>query len=537
MPNMKYIVIVGSIMSGLGKGILSASIGKVLQARGLKVEPLKFDGYLNVDCGTMNPLRHGEVFVMDDGSEGDMDFGTYERFLNLRLGYENSLTGGKIFKNIIEKERRGDFLGKDVQFVPDLTGEIKRHIKKLGEKKKADVMLVEVGGTVGDLENGYFLEAMRELNLEEPGDVLFIQLTYVPSVSKGEQKTKPTQHANKLLRSLGINPKIIVCREDEPLTKEARKKISLFCSVPEKNIIDDPLVKYIYEIPLKLYEQKIDEVILKELNIKAPNEKPDLEHYKSIIERIIKPEKGEVNIVIAGKYTAVKDAYVSVNEALIHAGAKNNVRVNVDWLETTDIEDGKQDIHILDKYDGVIVPGGFGSRGLEGKIQIIQYCRENKIPFLGLCLGLQMAVIEYARNVCGLKGAHTTEVDPNTPYPVIYLLPEQRRITELGGTMRLGAYECVLKEGTRAYDAYGEKIIAERHRHRYEVNEDYVPILEKNGLIISGRSKKGEVVEMIEWSGEGFGIATQAHPELKSTLEKPAPLFVALVEAAMKKRE
>ncbi|MEM4554261.1 MAG: CTP synthase [Candidatus Anstonellaceae archaeon] len=532
LKSRRYVVVLGSLMSGLGKGILTASIAKILQSKGLKVSPIKFDGYLNVDCGTMNPFRHGEVFVLDDGTECDMDFGTYERFLNISLSAANSITGGKLFRNIIEKERRGGFLGKDVQIVPHLTDEIKSWVRKTGEEQDADVVIIEVGGTVGDLENGYFLEAMRQLAGEEK--VLFVQLTFVPSLSEGEQKTKPTQHANRLIQSMGIHPKIIVCREDEPLGREAREKISMFCNVPQNNVFDDPDLETIYELPLILDKQKMTDLLLAELEI--DEKKDDMKEWKALVERIKNP-KSQITVAITGKYTAVKDAYVSIKEALVHAGAANSAKVNVKWVETSEIEEGKtRPEEILANCDGIIVPGGYGSRGTEGKISCIKYARENGLPFLGLCFGLQMAVIEWARNVAGLKGANSTEIEEKTPHPVIDFLPQQRGVKEKGATQRLGAWPCKLKKGTKAYAAYGQELIYERHRHRYEVNNEYRQRLEESGLIISGTSPDESIVEMVEWPN-GFGIGTQAHPELKSRLEQPAPLFVAFVKACIEKKQ
>ena len=531
LKSRKYIVVLGSLMSGLGKGILTASISKLLQSKGLTASPIKFDGYLNVDCGTMNPYRHGEVFVLDDGTECDMDFGTYERFLNVSLSGKNSITGGKLFRKIIEKERSGGFLGRDVQIVPHLTDEIKAWVRLVGQEQDSDVVIIEVGGTVGDLENGYFLEAMRQLANEEK--VLFIQLTYVSSLSVGEQKTKPTQHANKLILSMGIRPSIVVCREDEPLTRESREKIAMFCNVPLQNVFDDPLVETLYELPQVLERQKMSELILSELDI--PSSEDDMKQWRAIVEKIKSPKK-KITVAITGKYTAVKDAYVSIKEALVHAGAHHSCSVEVKWIETSDIESGKATAkELLSGCDGIIVPGGFGSRGTEGKIDCIRHARENGIPFLGLCYGMQMAVVEWARSKCSLSGANSTEIDPGTKFPVIDFLPEQRGIKDKGATMRLGAWECRLKKGTRSYEAYGHETIFERHRHRYEVNNDFVQKLTDSGLVISGTSPDGNIVEVIEWP-DGFGIGTQAHPELKSRLECPSPLFVAFTEACMKKK-
>ncbi|MDD2655170.1 MAG: CTP synthase [Candidatus ainarchaeum sp.] len=531
MARTKFIVVMGSIMSGLGKGILSSSIARLLKKRGYKVLPIKFDGYLNVDCGTMNPFRHGEVFVLDDGSEVDMDFGTYERFLNQSLTGKSSITGGKLFKRIIEKERRGDFLGRDVQFVPHLTDEIKCWVKCVAEEEKADIVLIEVGGTVGDLENGYFIEAMRQLGYGLGKDLLFIQLTFVPTLGKGELKTKPTQHANRLIQSMGVRPEIVICRGDEPLTKESREKISLYCNVPMENVLDDPFVQTVYQLPEMLEKQNLYEVLANRLELRKGAVEES--NWERLVGRILKPTV-ELRVGVVGKYTSVSDAYVSIKEALVHSGAVVGAHVRMDFVESTDIEEkGAKE---LEKYDAVIVPGGFGKRGTEGKIKAIQHCRENGVPYLGLCLGMQLMVVEYARNVCGLKGANSTEMEKETPHPVIDILPEQVSIIEKGATMRLGAYPCILKEGTKAFELYGGKNISERHRHRYEVNPNYAAKLGEGGLVISGVSPKNSIVEMCEWKG-GFGIGTQAHPELKSRLEAPAPLFIGLLKAALKRKK
>jgi len=533
---VRYIVVLGSLMSGLGKGIVTASIGRILQSKGYSASPIKFDGYLNVDCGTMNPLRHGEVFVLDDGTECDMDFGTYERFLNVSIKGTNSITGGKLFRKVIEKERAGGYLGRDVQIVPHLTDEIKAWIRNVGVETKSDFVLIEVGGTVGDLENSYFIEAMRQMSREEGEKMLFLQLTYVTALSPGELKTKPTQHANRLITSMGIQPKLIVCRGDESLDKDAREKISLFCNVSPEDVFDDPKLETIYELPIVLEKQKFASRLLGHFGLKASEE--DLKGWSAMVSKIKDP-KNEINVAISGKYTAVKDAYVSVKEALIHAAAANNTRVHIDWVDTERLEkeEGLRAAELLGKYDGIIVPGGFGSRGVEGKIKAIRYCREKAVPYLGLCLGMQLMVVEYARNVAKLEGANSAEMDEKTAHPVIHIMPEQLKIKGMGANMRLGAWGCVLKKGTRAYEAYNtDKSIFERHRHRYEVNNELVPKLEEAGLVFSGRSPDGRIVEMCEWK-EGFGIATQAHPELKSRLEAPAPLFASFVKAALKRQK
>ena len=520
-------------MSGLGKGIVSASIGKILQSKGLKVVPLKFDGYLNVDCGTMNPFRHGEVFVLDDGTECDMDLGTYERFLNMDLNNLNNMTGGKILSYVIEKERRGGYLGVDVQIVPHLTNEIKAWIHKVGNAFDADVVLVEVGGTVGDLENSYFIEAARQFALENPGRTMFIQLTYVPTLSTvGEQKTKPTQHATRMLQGMGIQPDVIICREHETLTNEAKKKISLFCNVPADHIIDDPDCETIYELPEIFEKQGLADIIIKKLALNANGD--GLAEWNRRVERIKNPTS-EAVIGITGKYTSLKDSYASIKEALVHAGGELGCSVKLKWIETTEIERDKSKLSVLDGCDGIIVPGGYGARGTEGKIECIRYARENRIPFLGLCFGMQLAVVEFARNVCGLEGANSTEINPDTKHPVIHRLPEQKALKLLGGTQRLGSYPAKLVKGTRTYAAYGTEHITERHRHRWEFNNEYRDIITKNGLIISGTSPDGEIVEFIEWR-DSFGIGTQAHPEFKSRLIKPAPLFVAFLKAVLENK-
>ncbi len=525
---MKYIVVLGSIMSGLGKGIVTASIGKSLQARGLKVVPIKFDGYLNVDCGTMNPYRHGEVFVLGDGCECDMDFGTYERFLNMDFNSENSITGGKLFRHIIEKERKGDYLGSDVQIIPHLTNDIKGRVRKVGSDFGADVVMIEVGGTVGDMENSYFIEAMRQLAMEERGNVLFIQLTYVPALDAvGEQKTKPTQQATRILQGLGIQPEIIVCRGNGKLTQDARRKIAMFCNVAPEAVIDDPDIASIYDAPLSFERQGMGRLITAKLGIKA--REPDLKKWSGLVERIKNP-KGSVTVAITGKYTALKDSYASIKEALVHAGAHNDRAVKLKWIETTDIEDGKESVGALDGCDGVIVPGGYGSRGTEGKVQCIRYARENDIPYLGLCFGMQYMVVEFARNVCGLKGANSTEADPDTEHPVVELMPDQR-LTEMGATNRLGARETDIRKGSLAYRLYGKGMVMERFRHRYEVNPKYVERLEKAGLAFSGTFSDGKIMEIAEYRKNRFHLGTQFHPEFTSRLERPSPVFVGFVAA------
>ncbi|MGC9037314.1 MAG: CTP synthase [Candidatus Micrarchaeia archaeon] len=534
MPT-RYVVVLGSLLSGLGKGVVTSSIVKILQFYDYKVLPFKFDGYLNYDCGTMNPYRHGEVFVLDDKSEVDMDFGTYERFSGLNLTGKSSLTGGKIFSEIVEKERRGDYLGQDVQIIPHLTGLIKEKIKSLASDNGLDFLVIEVGGTIGDLENGYFIEAMRQLALEE--QVVFVDVTYIPVLkSVGEQKTKPSQIAFRSLMQAGIRPNIVICRVDEPLAEEAKRKLALFMNLKESNIFDDSDREVIYELPLHLLSQNFDKVLFGEFGIRQGKiNKSKLEEWKRAVERIKKPAR-EVDIAIVGKYTALHDAYVSVKEALVHAGGWHRAKVKIRWVEAEELEKGKPS-ELLAGVDGIIVPGGFGSRGVEGKIEAIRYARENKIPYLGLCLGMQLMAVEYARNVCGLYGANSTEFDPDTKYKVVDLLPSQLKVIYKGGTMRLGSWACkiVIKDSI-AYSAYGKQKIEERHRHRYEFNNAYRAIMKKNGLKITGLTLDNKLVEIIEWP-DGYGIGTQAHPELKSKLLEPAPLFISFVGAALEYRK
>jgi len=528
---MKLIVVTGGVLSGIGKGIVTSSVAKLLECRGYHVVPVKFDGYLNVDAGTMNPLRHGEVFVLDDGTECDMDLGNYERFLNVKTKRANNPTGGKIFERVLQKERKGEYLGVDVQFIPHVTGEIKEWIRTVAKDSKADIVIVEVGGTVGDIENSYFIEAMRQLHREEGHEnVVFLQVTLVPQLKVvGEQKTKPTQQSVKELLSMGIQPDFILCRCDRPLDEGPRQKIALFCNVDLENVISDHDCSTIYEVPFILEHSKLGEKVLNRLGLEV--KPPSLLDWRGMVENIKNP-KGEITVAITGKYTALKDSYISIIEALTHAGAQHKTRVNIRWVETTEIEEGKLSVkEALKGVDGVIVPGGFGGRGTEGKIACIKHCRENNLPYLGLCYGFQMAVIEYARNVCGLKDANSTEINPKTPYPVIDILPGQNGM--LGGTMRLGAYEALLTKGSRVAGLYKKEKASERHRHRYEVNPDYTERLEAKGLVFSGRSPDGRLMEFLELPKHKFFIGTQAHPEFKTHLEEPAPLFYGFVGACL----
>ncbi len=539
----KYVIVTGSVMSGVGKGTFSGCLGTLLTCHGFKVSPIKFDGYLNCDAGTLNPYRHGEVFVLDDGTECDLDLGSYERYLNKNLCKDNYLTSGKIFKLVIDKERRGEYLGRDVQFIPHVTGEIKNFLRNLAMKSDADLVLVEVGGTVGDLENSYFIEAMRELRYEEGREnVCFINVTYIIEPrSLGEFKSKPAQLGIRKLMELGVQPDIIVCRSERPITQKVKEKISVFSDVCIDRIYNLWDFGNVYEIPLILRENKVDEALFDILKIRPKengNTELNFSKLEGFVNRIGNASK-EVTIGIIGKYTFVHDSYLSIIKTLEHAGPYLGTKVNIKWIESTDLEDKKIGVEdALKDVDGVIVPGGFGKRGIEGKIAAIRYARENKIPYLGLCLGMQLAVVEFARGVCGLKGANSTEFDANTPFPVIDFIPEQVEIIKqcnYGGTMRLGAYPTVLKDGTKVKGMYKENEIFERHRHRYEVNPEYIKVLEKNGLIFSGKSPNGILMEFMELENHPFFVATQSHPELKSKPMNPAPLFVGLVKASLEK--
>jgi CTP synthase len=527
MPT-KYIIVTGGVLSGLGKGIAAASIGHLLSAK-LKIVPIKCDGYLNVDPGTMNPYEHGEVFVLDDGGEVDMDFGHYERFLGVTCRSTWNLTMGKVFDMVRQKERRGDYLGKTVQYIPHVTDVIKKHIFDVAAQEAADLIIVEIGGTVGDIENELFLEAMRQMK-EDVGksNTIYIHLTYVPiPYGVSEQKSKPTQQSVNLLKQRGIFPDIIIGRCSEYLTKEVKTKISNFCDVDPEAVITGLDVDDIYEIPVVFEDEGLPGILHKKLNIYSP---PDLGKWRQLIHNLRNPKK-EIIVAMCGKYTKLEDSYASIIESFNHCSAHLGCKVNLKWVETTDL----CDVSFLDQIHGIVVPGGFGSRGAEGKIEAVRLAREKDIPFLGLCLGLHMAVIEFARNVCQLEGADSTEMDPNTPHPVIDILPEQKNIKNKGGTMRLGAYPAILKEGSLAYGLYGMNEASERHRHRYEVNPDYHDILIQNGMVFSGISPDGRLVEFIELPYLKFFIATQAHPELKSRMEYPAPLFYGFTQACLER--
>lgn len=527
----KFIFVTGGVVSGLGKGITAASLGRLLKQRGLKVAAQKLDPYINVDPGTMSPFQHGEVFVTDDGAETDLDLGHYERFIDEDLTKFSNLTAGKVYWNVLNRERTGGYLGQTVQVIPHITGEIKNFIYSGAEKSGADVLITEIGGTVGDIESQPFLEAARQIYLEKGHDnCLFIHVTLVPYLKgSNEHKSKPTQHSVKELRSMGISPNIIVARADEPFDESIKAKISLFCNVKPDCVIQNITLPCIYEAPLVLHENGLDEVVCRELGITT--EKPDLTEWKELINRIRSREK-EVTIAIVGKYVRFHDAYLSIIESLNHAGFDKGTTVKIKWIESETVTE--QNVgEKLNDVSGIIVPGGFGDRGIEGKITACRYARENNIPYLGICLGMQIAVIEFARNVCGLKGAHSTEFNIDSPHPVIALMEEQIGITQKGGTMRLGAYPCKTREGSKIRLLYGRELISERHRHRYEFNNAYRKIITDNGLKICGTSPDDSLVEAVELPSNDFFIGVQYHPEFKSRPNKPHPLFIGLVDAAL----
>src|SRR3989344_1398840 len=528
----KYIVISGSVMSGLGKGIFSASLGKILQEKGYLCSPIKFDGYLNVDAGTLNPYRHGEVFVLDDGTECDMDLGTYERFLDKNLTKDNYLTGGKIFNNVLSRERKGSYLGRDVQFIPHVTGEIKLFLRNLAVKTRADIVLIEVGGTVGDIENQYFIEAMRQLAYEEGKDnSCFVNVTYILEPDfLGEQKSKAAQLGIRRLMELGIQPNIIACRATKPVTEKVREKISIYSNVPFENVISIHDVKSIYLIPSLLKKSEIDKRVLEILNLR--NRSAYDKKWNNFVNRI-NNLKDEITIGITGKYVMVRDSYASIIKALEHAGIYLNTKLNIKWIDTEIINDNNAATELKD-IKGIIVPGGFGKRGTEGKISCIKYARENNLPYLGLCFGFQMALIEYARNVLKLKNANSTEIDPKTKYPVVDILPEQKLLETLGGNMRLGGHDVLIKENTLAYNLYKQLKIRERFRHRYECNPDYIDKFEEKGIVFSGKSAdEKNIMQILELTNHKFFIGTQYHGEYTSRPLKPHPLYLGFIKACL----
>ena len=532
MSPTKYIFVTGGVTSSLGKGIISSSLAKLLQARGYSVTIQKLDPYINVDPGTLNPYEHGECFVTVDGAETDLDLGHYERFLNKPTTQENNVTTGRIYQTVINKERRGDFLGKTVQVIPHITDEIKRRIKLLGQKHKFDVVITEIGGTVGDIESLPYIEAVRQLKWEMgASNTLVVHLTLVPYLpTSGELKTKPTQHSVKMLLENGIQPDVLVLRTQMTLTEEVRKKVALFCNVNSNSVIESIDVSTIYEVPLLMLREKLDLIVLKKLNLSGKQE-PVLKEWIAIVERIKHP-KYKVAIGLVGKYVELKDSYKSIMEAFVHAGAKNNCKVDLQCIHSEDLEaaDVKDTLKGL---NGVLVAPGFGHRGVEGKIAAVRWARENRIPFFGLCLGMQCAVIEFARNVLGMTDANSTEIYPKTPYPVIDLMEEQKGVVEKGGTMRLGAYPCLVKKGTHSFEVYGREEISERHRHRYEFNNKYLDLFEQAGMTAAGFNPDTDLVEIIELKKHPWFVGVQFHPEYNSTVENPHPLFVQFVGAAL----
>ena len=534
--NPKYVFVSGGVASSLGKGIISASLAKLLQARGLRVTIQKFDPYINVDPGTLNPYEHGECYVTDDGAETDLDLGHYERFLGVHTSKANNVTTGKIYNTVINKEREGAYLGKTVQIVPHITDEIKRRMLLLGKTGKYDVIITEIGGTVGDMESQPFVEAVRQLQWELPEeDCVTIHLTLVPYLSAAKElKTKPTQHSVQMLQQSGVQPDIIVCRTEHRLTPELRKKVALFCNVKPGHVIESIDAPSIYSVPLNMQAEKLDRLVLDHFGLKNMPE-PDLTEWKRFLEKLFHP-KSEVNIALVGKYVELQDAYKSILESFVHAGAANECKVNVHSIHSEFIDPANVG-EKLSGMDGILVAPGFGERGLEGKILAIKYARENNVPFFGICLGMQMCVVEFARDVLGLKEAVSTEVNPATKYPVIDLMEDQKSTTIKGGTMRLGAYDCKIAKNSLAEKIYGTDMISERHRHRYEFNNDYLDMIESAGMKATGKNPDTGLVEIVEIPAHPFFIGVQFHPELKSTPEHPQPIFVAFVKAAMKFRD
>ncbi len=531
MP-VKYVFVTGGVVSGLGKGITAASLGRLLKARGYKVTMQKFDPYINIDPGTMNPIQHGEVFVTDDGAETDLDLGHYERFIDESLDKNSNVTTGKVYWSVLQKERRGDYGGGTVQVIPHITNEIKSRFYRNFTDGDTRIAIIEVGGTVGDIESQPFLESIRQFQHDIGHEnAILIHVTLIPYLNASQElKTKPTQASVKDLQGMGIRPDIIVCRSEHPLNQEIKDKIALFCNVPSSHVLQNLDVEYLYEAPLAMEKEHLAEVACECLHLDCP--KPDLTDWKKTVDNLKHPT-GRVTVALVGKYVQLHDAYISVVEALKHGGISNRSTVDIKWIDSETITEENAP-ELLSDVHGILVPGGFGSRGIEGMITAIKYARINRIPFLGLCLGMQLTIVEYARNVVGLNDAHSIEMDPSTTHPVIALMPDQNGVEDIGGTLRLGAYPCVLAEDSLAYRLYGADRISERHRHRYEVNNDYRAALTQNGLCLSGTSPDNRIVEMCELPGHPFFIATQAHPELKSRPNRPHPLFRGLVEAALK---
>lgn len=533
MP-VKYVFVTGGVVSGLGKGITAASLGRLLKARGYKVTMQKFDPYINIDPGTMNPIQHGEVFVTEDGTETDLDLGHYERFIDENLDKNSNVTTGKVYWSVLQKERRGDYGGGTVQVIPHITNEIKSRFYRNFTDDETRIAIIEVGGTVGDIESQPFLESIRQFQHEVGHDnAILIHVTLIPYLSASQElKTKPTQASVKDLQGMGIQPDIIVCRSEHPLDQSIKDKIALFCNVPQSHVLQNLDVEYLYEAPLAMEKEHLAQVACECLHLDCPE--PDLADWKKMVEDLRHPTD-EVQIALVGKYVSLHDAYISVVEALKHGGITNHATVHIKWIDSETVTPENVE-ELLGDCNGVLVPGGFGSRGIEGKILAIQYARTHGIPFLGLCLGMQLTIVEYARNVIGYTDAHSVELDPNTTHPVIALMPDQNGVEDIGGTLRLGAYPCVLDKDSRAYQLYGQENISERHRHRYEVNNDYRAVLTEHGLRLSGLSPDGRIVEMCELTEHPFFVATQGHPELKSRPNRPHPLFKGFVEAALENK-
>ena len=539
MANTKYIFVTGGVVSGLGKGITAASLGRLLKARGYKVTMQKFDPYINMDPGTMSPYQHGEVFVTDDGAETDLDLGHYERFIDENLSVNSNVTTGKIYWSVISKERRGDYEGRTVQVIPHITNEIKERVYRVAKTQETDIVITEIGGTVGDIESTPFLEAIRQVQQEVGKEnCLYIHLTLVPYIStSGEQKTKPTQHSVKELLSLGIQPDVLVLRTEKPLEEGLADKIALFCNVPKDCVIENLDLDTLYEVPLALEDEGLAKVVCKRLGLE--DREPDLKDWKEmvkVVKDLMEGGKEEVTISLVGKYVALHDAYISIVESLKHGGIANHVNVNINWVNSEEVT-AKTAAKFLKGSDGILVPGGFGDRGIEGKIIAAQYARENKIPYFGICLGMQIAVIEYARNVLGYKYAHSSELNPDTTHPVIDLMPEQRDVEDLGGTMRLGMYPCKLTEGSLSKKIYGSDLIYERHRHRYEFNNHYRTEITEKGMLIAGQSPNEKLVEMVEIPDHPWYIGVQFHPEFKSRPNRSHPLFASFIKAAVDKKK
>ena len=530
MP-VKYVFVTGGVVSGLGKGITAASLGRLLKARGYKVTMQKFDPYINIDPGTMNPVQHGEVFVTDDGAETDLDLGHYERFIDESLTKNSNVTTGKVYWTVLSKERRGDYGGGTVQVIPHITNEIKSRFHRNYTTTDTEIAIIEVGGTVGDIESQPFLEAIRQFMHEVgPDNAILIHVTLVPYLkASGELKTKPTQASVKDLQGMGIQPDIIVCRTEHPLDDSIRSKIALFCNVPKSHVLQNLDVEVLYEAPLAMEKEHLAEVACQSLNLPCPE--PDLDEWRAMIDAWKHPEK-EVTIALVGKYIQLHDAYISVVEALKHGGVANRAKVNIKWIDSETVT-RENAAELLGDVSGILVPGGFGSRGIDGKIYAIEYARTHQIPFLGLCLGMQLSIVEFARDVVGFTDAHSEELDPSTTHPVIHLMPDQNGVENIGGTLRLGSYPCVLDKNSKAYGLYGEETIHERHRHRYEVNNDYRTFLTEHGMMLSGMSPDNRIVEMIELPDHPWFVGTQAHPELKSRPNRPHPLFKGFIGAAL----